>query len=157
LAILNQNLMVEAALRSHVKGRAGLLPPGTSKLRPQAPPRRGRFSVSEAETANVSVAAWMAGPIVARPRRRGRQQAPGLLQGPQIAGRELGDLRGPRQTVAGAIEALESAAAHFPEQKSHRFAAFWTDGRRGVFGHDTHPGPAGAQHSQSPVDAEGGR
>jgi hypothetical protein len=56
LAILNQNLMVEAALRSHVKGRAGLLPPGTSKLRPQAPPRRGRFSVSEAETAKVIAA-----------------------------------------------------------------------------------------------------
>jgi hypothetical protein len=117
--------MVEAALRSHVEGRAGLLPPGTSKLRPQAPPRRGRFSVSEAEPASVSAVALLAGPIAA-PNLDvvAVKQALGLLQGMQFAGRVRDDIRGSRQAVAGAIEALESAAAHFPEQESHRFAAF---------------------------------
>ena len=61
---------------------------------------------------------------------------PGLFQRPQFAGKELGDLRGPQRVIAGAIETLEFATARFPEQESHGLAAFWTGGRRGVFGHD---------------------
>jgi hypothetical protein len=65
---------------------------------------------------------------------------PGLLQRPQFAGKELGDLRGPQRVITGAIETLEFATARLPKQEAHGFAVFGTDWRRVFLGMTPHAG-----------------
>jgi len=79
------------------------------------------------KTYEVPVGAKGISPVLCHPR---------LLQRPQFAGKKVGDLRGPQQVIAIAVQALKSATARLPKQEARGFAAFWTDGWRGVFGHD---------------------
>jgi hypothetical protein len=60
---------------------------------------------------------------------------PVLLQRTEFTSEQLCDFQRSQRVIGGAIEALKSPAAHFPEQESHGLATFGTGGRRRVLGH----------------------
>ena len=63
-----------------------------------------------------------------------------LLQRPQLAGQQPGDIRRAQRIVSLAIKTLELAAAGFAKQESHRLPTGRADRRRSVPGHDIHAG-----------------
>ena len=75
---------------------------------------------------------------------------------PQAALEEFCDFRLFQRVRNVAIYAAEFTAAGFDQHETHWLAALRARRGRGIFSHWTLTGGAGAQHSQSPVHAEGG-
>ena len=79
-----------------------------------------------------------------------------LLWRSQAALEEFCDFRLFQRVRNVAIYAAEFTAAGFDQHETHWLAALRARRGRGIFSHCTLTGGAGAQHSQSPVHAEGG-
>ena len=64
-----------------------------------------------------------------------------LIYWSQTTCKQIREVRGPQRVFAIAIQASELSPSGFDRHEPHRLVAFGTEGRRGVFDHDTHAQP----------------